>query len=215
MKKKFPVICPDGSHVVITQGFFYPDKNPATGQTHDAVDFIIQNPKLTDRENERLTYGAQLVAPIAGNIVEKFDEGTMNNLGNGIDLEWFEDGFWWRLHYWHTVFELMKVGDPAKEGDIVALMGNTGDCRPLPTPQAPYQGTHCHLVFSRYKKLPNGGNVEIVSLDPRDYFDIETWYTGKDSSVTIDLEPVKWAWSKLSITTIFGKLMYLLTNIFN
>lgn len=216
MKKKFPIICPKGSRVVITQGFF-PDgvANPATGQTHDAIDFVIQDITLSEKDNLRLTYGSQLVAPMDSKVVLINDFGTMQSLGNGIDIEWQEAGYYWRLHFWHTVYNKFKLGDMVKSGDIVALMGNTGDCRPLPTPESPYNGTHCHLRLSRYIKDQFGGNLNITSLDVRDYFDVNNPYTGSDSSVIIDLEPLKWAWAKLGLKDNLSKLFYMIKNIFN
>lgn len=205
--KKWPVICPLGSRVIITQGM---------NKDHDANDFIIGDLTLTERDNLRLSYGAQFVSPVPNaECVQKWDFGPMNNLGNGVDIEWQEDGYYWRLHFWHTVKELVKVGDKLTEGQVVGLMGNTGDCRPLPTVDNPFAGTHCHLRLSRYNKNEYGGNFNIVSLDPSDYFDVYNPYQGNDSSVTVDLEPVKWAWDKLGITTAFDKLVYLLKNIFN
>lgn len=79
MKKKFPIICPQGSRVIITQGF-----KPANNPTHDACDFVILNDKLTDMENYRLTYGSQLVVTDDSECVLVNDFGSMNSLGNGI-----------------------------------------------------------------------------------------------------------------------------------
>ena len=205
--KKFPVICPPGSMVVICQGF-KPD--------HDAIDFIIRDPNLSDRENLRLTYGSQLVCPVlSAKCVNINDFGTMQDLGNGVDIEWQDGAFFYRLHFWHTVFNVIKLGDLVSEGQIVALMGNTGAVTPKPTFESPYNGTHCHMRYSQYQKDNWGGNVNIVSLDPTLYFDVQNPYEGSDSDVIIDLEPVKWSWNKLGITSVWDKLVYLLKNIFN
>lgn len=213
--KKFPIITPPGSKVVITQGYFYPNVNPETNQTHDAIDFVLYNPALSDIENKRLSYGSQLVCPVPNaKCVQRWDFGTMNDKGDGVDLEWQEGEYWYRLHFWHLMKELVNVGDSVTEGQVVGLMGNTGDVRPLPTPDKPYDGTHCHKRFSQYQKNSDGGNINIVSLDPRLYFDILNPYTGNDSSVVVDLEPIYWAWNKLGITSIFQKLIYMFTNIF-
>jgi len=204
--KKFPVICPEGTIVVICQ-WFKPE--------HDAVDFVIRNPNISDRENARLTYGTQLVAPINSKCVAINDFGTMQELGNGVDIEWMEGGYYWRLHFWHTVYNKVKLGDQVTKGQVVGLMGNTGACLPKPTPERPYDGTHCHMRLSRYVKDPWGGNINIVSLDPCKYFDINNPYQGSDSSVVVDLEPIKWAFDKLGITSIYQKLLYFFNNIFS
>ena len=215
--KRFPIIAPDGASVVVTQGFFFPEVNPASGQTHDANDIVLYNSNLSYKENQRLSYGSQLVCPVPNaKCVKVWDFGTMNSLGNGVDIEWQEDGYYWRLHFWHIVKENVKEGDSVVEGQVIGFMGNTGDCRPLPTPELPFNGTHLHLRLSRYQKDSTGfGNIKIVSLDPQLYFDIKNPYQGVDNSnTTLDLIPVKWAWAKLSLTTKPQWLDYMLKYIF-
>lgn len=209
-KKKFPIICPAGSRVEVTQGFM-----PITNPSHDAIDFVIQNPKLSQRENLRLTYGSQFVSPVTGaKCVLINDFGTFNEKGNGVDIEWEEDGYFWRLHFWHNESNSIKLGDVVTNGQIVGYMGNTGFVNPIPTPLAPYGGTHCHLRLSRSNRNQWGGNYNITSLDPRDYFDVTNPYSGADSSIMIDLEPVKWAWLKLGIVDNAKRLPYMLKYIF-
>jgi len=208
--KKFPVLCPPGSIVMITQ-WFKPFNNPE----HDAIDFIIRNPSLSNKDNDRLTYGAQLIQTNDATCMIVNNFGTMNPLGNGIDFEWQENGYWWRIHFWHTVYNYFNVGDKVKAGTVVALMGNTGDVNPKPTPLKPYDGTHCHMRYSRYQKNADGANYNIVSLDPTLYFDINNPYEGVDSSVVVDLQPVYWAWDKLGIKDNLSKLFYFFKNIFN
>jgi len=205
--KRWPVICPKGARVIITQGF---------KPTHDAVDFVIWNDNFSERENYRLSYGSQLVCPVPeAKCVLINDFGTMNPLGNGVDIEWQEDGFYWRLHFWHTVYNELLLNQLVKEGELIGLIGNTGDCRPVPTANEPYEGTHCHMRLSRYHKDAYGfGNIDIESLDPRFYFDILSPYVGNDSNVVVDLQPIYWAWGKLGIISTFDKLMYLLLKIF-
>ena len=209
--KKFPVICPPGAIVMICQWF-----KPANNPSHDAVDFIIRNPNLSDRENARLTYGAQLVCPVSkaqGVLLNDF--GTMQELGNGVDIEWKDGGFYYRLHFWHNVFNTVKLNDIVSEGQIVGLMGNTGAVKPAPTPERPYDGTHCHMRYSQYQKDNWGGNINIVSLDPCLYFDVNNPYQGKDSDVLVDLEPINWSFGRLNIKDNFNKLCYFIRNIFN
>lgn len=210
--KRFPIICPDGAKVIITQGF-QPKNNP----THDAIDFIIGNPRKGKRENARLSYASQLVCPVKeAKCVLLNNFGEMNDLGNGVDIEWQEDGYYWRLHFWHTCYEQLVVNDIINEGGLVALMGNTGDCRPKPTPERPYDGTHCHMRLSRYQKDQWGfGNINTVSLDPLLYFDMKNPYIGADSSILVDLEPIKWAWNLLGIKDNLSKLLYFIKFIFN
>jgi len=209
--KKFPVVCPKGSRVIITQGF-----RPLNNPDHDAIDFIIYNDSLSKIMNQRLTYGAQLVQPVKSQCVNLNDFGTMNPLGNGIDFEWKEGEYYFRTHFWHTVYNNFNIGDVVEGGTVVALMGNTGDCTPHYEPEGgDYNGTHCHFRLWRYQKDSYGGNINIESVDPRFFFDILSPYEGPDSDVLVDLEPIKYSWNKLGITSAFDKLKYLLVHIFD
>lgn len=206
--KKFPVICPLGARVKITQGF-----RPSNNPSHDSVDFQVWDDSLSERENKRLSFGSQFVLPVDATCTNVNDFGTMNPLGNGIDFEWQEDGFYYTLHFWHTVYNNYNKGDRVKAGSIVALMGNTGfvfeDGVKMPTAENPYGGVHCHLRFSRYQKDPWGiGNINIVSLDPTLYFDVLDPYRGEDSSIMVDVIPLQWAFDKLGFTSVLEKLIY-------
>lgn len=198
---------PDGCSLEVTQGF-----KPLTNPSHDAIDVVVRQYGQTQLTNCVISYGSPFICPVKeAKVVLVNDFGYMNELGNGIDIEWQEDGYYWRLHFWHTVYNEKNLNDIVKEGDIIALMGNTGACVPMPTPEQPYMGTHLHLRMSRYKKDAWGGNTEITSIDPRLYFDINNPYRGNPTiSTTIDYQPIKWAWEKLGIKTIIDKLTYLI-----
>lgn len=39
----------------------------------------------------------------------------------------------------------VSVGDTVKQGQVIGIVGNTGNCLPRPTPSRPLQGTHLHF----------------------------------------------------------------------
>jgi len=39
----------------------------------------------------------------------------------------------------------VSVGDTVKQGQVIGIVGNTGNCLPRPTPSSPLRGTHLHF----------------------------------------------------------------------
>lgn len=39
----------------------------------------------------------------------------------------------------------VSVGDTVKQGQVIGIVGNTGNCLPRPTPSSPFNGTHLHF----------------------------------------------------------------------
>jgi hypothetical protein len=203
-KLKLPVICPNGFSGVMTQGYFQ--------GSHDAIDFVVWSPKLSYKDNQRASHGSQLVCPLkeAVVVVEEYRPDGMWEFKDGkkvkgvpggwIDIEGMYEGRKLRLHFQHNTRNLFKLGDKVKEGDVVALMGNYGPCVPMPTTEAPFNGTHCHLSIYENGKV----------INPLDIIDITQWYHGEDYGASADVDPLNWAFEKLNITTPFEKLMYIL-----
>jgi hypothetical protein len=172
----------------------------------------VWNPNNTDVDNRRLSYGAQFVCPWETGIIRNVVTGDpINERGNGLWIErQKEDGTWEAISFWHNSINFKKDGDVVKYGEIVALMGNSGFCDPMPSPDFPSAGTHCHFRYQTMKKNSDGANYDIITLNPMDYFDINSWFVGSDSSVEIDAEPIKWGIAKKGITTIWDKIIYTL-----
>jgi murein DD-endopeptidase MepM/ murein hydrolase activator NlpD len=70
-----------------------------------------------------------------------------------------------------------------REGDIIGYIGNSGLCRPAPTPQRPFDGAHLHLMLFK-----NG-----ILIDPLTVFNPNEWFVFSDTGVDKDAPPLQWA----------------------
>jgi len=206
---KFPALVPKGSSVVITQKFSDATLNP---MAHDSIDWICYDYKRSQKDNQILTYGVKFAMDVDTKCVGIDDYGTMQPKGNGVRMEWFENGYTWQLLFWHNVYNEVTLGQTVKAGQVIGLMGNTGDCRPPASTENPYQGTHCHMRLSRMTRDAYGGNTNIVSLNPLDYFDMYNPVgIDNDGIITlVDKYPLEWAFKKLGLNTVMEKLLYIL-----
>jgi hypothetical protein len=210
---KLPVQVPKGFKAIMTQGYFK--------DTHEAIDFVVWNPLATYKENQRLSYGANLVCPFKEAVCtqsEFFPDGMWEfkdgqkikgQPGGWVDIQGFYEGVKYDLHFQHNSKNLIKVGDKVKEGDIVAQMGNYGPCRPMPTPEEPFNGTHTHLSMWKLEDGKNAVNVNVL-----DFVDTTSWYSGNQTSGAEDAQAINWAFERLGIKSNFEKLLWVFRNIF-
>lgn len=56
---------------------------------------------------------------------------------------------------------LVSVGQEVKQGQVIGTVGNTGNCKPRPTPSSPLNGTHLH-----FEVLINGKAVNPIPYLP-------------------------------------------------
>jgi len=160
--------------------------------SHNGVDFGIGTPVQT--------YGTPLVCPFpVASVVKVTFTTPMETKGNGVTIQYKDEKkIRWQLVLWHTGEVAIKMFDTLKEGDEICFIGNSGICRPAPTPERPYDGSHLHLML--YK---NG-----VLVNPMDYFDENNWYVvSTDSGWEHDLEPLKWSWGVRGVTDWFIKFL--------
>lgn len=127
-------------------------------------------------------YGTFLVSPFNGkvNVITGAETITTNSnpsfelkRGNGIRIVSIEDPTI-SVMYWHTLpFFPVKVGDTVLQGQVIAMMGNSGyvESNGIVVPyelrdNAPYLGTHVHITIGTateywdYSKLIDW-NIEI------------------------------------------------------
>lgn len=120
------MICPlQYPNVVITAGWYgYPG--------HKGIDFTTAGPTGN-------TYGKEIRAAADGVVysAEMHSSWGYNvyiNHGNGV-----------YTRYAHCSKMLVTKGQTVKQGDVIALVGNTGNVSPKPTASNPYAGAHLHF----------------------------------------------------------------------
>jgi murein DD-endopeptidase MepM/ murein hydrolase activator NlpD len=157
---------------------------------HNGVDYI------TGQAVE--TYGTPLVCPFPEAKVVKINFDTpMATKGNGVTIEAKIGSKRYQIVYWHTGEVAVKLNQIVNEGDVICYIGNSGLCRPAPSPQRPYDGAHLHLML-----FVNG-----ILKDPLTLFGKDQWYLGEHKDASKDIHPLVWAWEKLGITDWWMKML--------
>lgn len=104
---------------------------------HNGIDIVV-------RDNKR-GYGTPILAAHDGTVVLITYETKWKTKGNGLYL--MDTNGHYQTIYWH-LSEIQVVGQQkVKAGEVIGLMGNTGFCRPIPSPLDPYAGTHLHFAL--------------------------------------------------------------------
>ena len=120
------MICPlQYSNVTISAGWYgYPG--------HKGIDF-------TTRGATGNTYGKEIRAAADGKVLSaEYHSSWGNNVfidhGNGVCTR-----------YAHCSVMKVSKGQTVKQGQVIALVGNTGNVSPAPTPANPHAGAHLHF----------------------------------------------------------------------
>lgn len=107
---------------------------------HNAIDVVV-------RYDAKRGYGTEILAAHNGKVwVIEQDvpyAPKASSKGNGLYII-SEDGTFATV-YWHLSQFLVGPDEVVKEGQPIALMGNSGYVFPIPTPQCPTCGTHLHF----------------------------------------------------------------------
>lgn len=141
---------------------------------HNGTDFIIGD--------SILTYGTKLVCPVSeASLSQTWWDNPMSTQGNGIQISWEYNYDRYSMRCWHCSEIVVKSS--YKEGEVIGYIGNSGLCRPSPTPQKPFNGSHLHLML--YK---NG-----ILINPLTVFNPNEWYISSDTGVQKDIPPLQWA----------------------
>lgn len=216
-----PVFVPYGSKLTITQGYgatgdlaWYKEKGIAF-PFHNGVDLIVE-----PNNDGMTTYGTACFCPFPkGWTVKKTFDSPMSTKGNGITLEsdsFVEDGVQKKLQliYWH--FSKLVDETSHVHKDIVGYIGNSGAVKPEPTPLCPFNGSHLHFMLFEYFAvngrwvLQNSDNGVGGAIDPMTRFTLDIVEYAKDTGISFDVEPIKWAFEKLNLTGVFEKMMFVL-----
>lgn len=120
------MICPlQYSNVYISAGWYgYPN--------HKGIDFCTKGATGN-------TYGKEIRAAADGKVLSaEYHSSWGNNVfidhGNGVCTR-----------YAHCSKMLVKKGDTVKQGQVIAIVGNTGNVSPAPTEANPHAGAHLHF----------------------------------------------------------------------
>lgn len=120
------MICPlQYPNVTISAGWYgYPN--------HKGIDF-------TTRGATGNTYGKEIRAAADGKVLSaEYHSSWGNNVfidhGNGVCTR-----------YAHCSVMKVSKGQTVKQGQVIALVGNTGNVSPAPTPANPHAGAHLHF----------------------------------------------------------------------
>ena len=115
-----------------------------------SVDFCAPaNRVFTDGKTYYTTNGAKIYAVAAGTVVQSYSQTSGGNVividhGNGM-----------RTLYAHCRVRYVSAGQKVNQGDVIALVGNTGTAvYPRPTSANPVAGSHLH-----FQMLLNGSPV--------------------------------------------------------
>jgi len=191
---KLPIKCPQVPY--LTQAYGNKSSVPwyiANGLNlteHNGADFITGDSVAT--------YGTPLVCPFeTAKVVKVTFDTPMSTKGNGVTIEGRVGDDKIQVVLWHTGEVALRRGDKIKEGDIICYIGNSGLCRPAPTAEYPYNGSHLHLMIFK-----NG-----ILGDPATIFDFKTWYLGDYGNHVHDIHPIIWATEKLGISDWWMKLI--------
>lgn len=199
MKYPLPISIPKGRTPIITQP--YGDKtsvawykaNGVNIDEHNGTDIVVSG--NTAQESRFNTYGAKLVCPVKSAYLDKsWWDNPMSSKGNGIQIAW-TDGNFYQMLVWHC--SELNLKSSYKEGETIALIGNSGLVRPKPSVECAHCGSHVHLMV--YK--------DGVLTDPETVFDKSRWFTSDDTDTSKDLAPIKYFLAQIStlISNLFKK----------
>lgn len=188
MKTIAPVQTHSGLKIILTNPFGYKNgelgdwyKDRFGSNFHNGVDFI-----LSGRKHQ--SYGTPLVSVIDGVVPYVIKNKRFGHRGNGVFIQ-SHDRKTQTLH-WHLSKILVKSGDIVKKGQVIGLMGNTGNVRPEPTFKNPYNGTHLHFMWQ------HNNNGEWVNVDPMEHIDLGNFIEGEDTGTDEDTPPLQWVLDK-------------------
>jgi len=204
---KLPLKCPQKP--IITQ--YYGNTSNNAWYIQNGVNIPWHNGCDLIMGDNRQTYGTALVCPFpSAKVTQLIFDNPMSTKGNGIYLESdLIDGAKYRIVLWHVGEIKVMYNDIVKEGDILGYVGNSGLCKPSPTVDLPYNGSHLH--FGLYK-LVNGqyvyeGKTVLGESDPLKFFDPNQWYVGEDSGPQHDMAPLMWRWNLKGIKDWWMKMI--------
>ncbi len=223
---KLPIIIPQGLKPVVTQGYgatgnlgFYKE-NGVNIPFHNGVDICTNGTSMQ-------TYGCPVITPSGSWTVFKVYDGgnPLSNNGNEVVIHsspFQENGItkWIELRFVHLSKVYPKLeGSVVPENTVIGNIGNSGLVLPVPTPAAPYNGTHLHLGMIEYYIIDgqtvtrNEANGVYGLIDPLTRININQYDTAP-IDVTKEAPPLTWGIQQLGLTNVLDKIKYVWNLIF-
>lgn len=153
---------------VSSRGFICPlqdgdVKYSATFASHSArgtasVDFVAPKNRVVNGKTYYTTKGAKLYAAASGTVT--ISTYAASSYGNYINID---HGNGMSSLYAHMDARYVSVGAKVKQGQVIGLAGNTGNCWPRPSESNPVAGSHLHFEM---RKNGNRVNPELYMPSP-------------------------------------------------
>ena len=144
---------------VSSRGFICPLQDgavqySATFASHSArgtasVDFVAPKNRVVNGKTYYTTKGAKLYAAASGTVT--ISTYAASSYGNYVNID---HGNGMSSLYAHMDARYVSVGTKVKQGQVIGLAGNTGNCWPRPSESNPVAGSHLHFEMRK-----NGSRV--------------------------------------------------------
>lgn len=144
---------------------------------HNGIDLVLSGKRYQ-------SYGAELLAPFDGKVVQTRKNEPMCKTGNLVKILSIDGRFMAQHHHCSKV--KVNLGDVVTKGDTLALMGNSGLVRPIPTLKDCFNGTHTHFML--WEMIDGKWTL----IDPNRYIDWDKQLAGADTSIDEDVPPLAW-----------------------
>jgi len=168
---------------LLTSGFSGSPGNPTPNRkSHNGADYISAKKGVNDLMHT--ARGVDIIALADGKVVEIIKPGDKWYSENGNTVGISHAGMIFsRCKHMRDGSVPVKVGDTVKKGQIIGVMGNTGNCSSVRTDLPPqYKGTHGHFEIKENSTSSTTGDF----VNPEPYLKGEKSIPGASGNTTND-----------------------------